>query len=154
MRQESLFDPLSLSHAQAYGLMQLIPSTARMIASRLDFLVGQTFDIEKLYHPETNIIFGCWYLSDLLQKYQGNLVYALISYNAGENALEKWCNRYDTSNIDEFIEKISYKETRNYVKKVLKNYGLYQRLYQKTSPSKIPIIAGSHTTHLYSAANK
>ncbi len=152
MRQESFFDPLSLSHAQAYGLMQIIPSTALMIASQIDSFVAQDFDIEKLYQPETNIIFGCWYLSDLLKKYQSNLVYTLISYNAGENALEKWCNRYDTSNIDEFIEKISYKETRNYVKKVLKNYGLYLRLYKKSSPSTIPILAGSQTTNLYSTA--
>ena len=152
MRQESFFDPLSLSRAQAYGLMQLIPSTARMIASQMDSFDTQDFDMEKLYQPEMNIIFGCWYLSDLLKKYQSNVVYTLISYNAGENALEKWCKRNDTSNIDEFIEKISYKETRNYVKKVLKNYGLYLRLYKQSSPSTMPILAGNQTTHFYSTA--
>ncbi|MEW6379426.1 MAG: tetratricopeptide repeat protein [bacterium] len=135
MRQESMFDPLSLSSARAYGLMQIIPSTARMIASRINAFGGQNFEVEQLYEPDVNIAFGCWYLADLLQRFDGNLVYTLISYNAGEETLKRWRNQYNTVNLDEFVEMLSYKETRNYVKKVLKNYGCYMRLYSGKSAS-------------------
>jgi len=138
MRQESMFDPMSLSGAHAYGLMQIIPSTARMIASKVKAFGSKNFNVERLYDPETNIAFGTWYLADLLQKFEDNLVYALISYNAGEDALLKWRNQYRTASLDEFVEMISYKETRNYVKKVIRNYGHYVWLYNKPASSSSP----------------
>ncbi len=149
MRQESFFDPLSLSHAQAYGLMQIIPSTARAIASKMRPFPGGKFELSHLYQPEININFGCRELADLMVKYEGNIVFALIGYNAGENALTRWLNRYSASNLDEFVENISYKETRNYVKKVIKNYGLYLHLYNKSSPNTTPILAKGLTTNRF-----
>jgi len=138
MRQESMFDPRSLSGAHAYGLMQIIPSTARMIASKINAFGGRSFEVERLYDPETNIAFGSWYLADLLQRLEGNLVYALISYNAGEDALQRWRTQYKKAALDEFVEMISYKETRNYVKKVIRNYGHYIWLYSRPAASSSP----------------
>ena len=143
MRQESMFDPLSLSCANAYGLMQIVPSTARMIASRINAFGGQRIEPEQLYDPQINIALGCWYLADLLRRFDGNLIYTLISYNAGEETLKRWRNQYRTAEADEFVEMLSYKETRNYVKKVLRNYGCYLRLYNSRSeapgsPSSAP----------------
>ncbi|MEW5800719.1 MAG: tetratricopeptide repeat protein [bacterium] len=143
MRQESMFDPQSLSRARAYGLMQIIPSTARMIASRLKAYGGRHFNVERLYDPETNIAFGCWYLADLLQRLEGNVIYALISYNAGEDALKKWRDQYATATLDEFVEMISYKETRDYVKKVIRNYGHYSWLYSNQATSSNQAISSS-----------
>lgn len=139
MRQESLFDPLSLSSAQAYGLMQIIPKTARIIASKTTSVKADDFKETDLYQPELNIAFGSWYLSDLQKRYQGNVVYMLSAYNAGEIALERWCNRYGNLPLDEFVENISYKETRNYVKKVLQNYGIYLRVYNTISNSNVSV---------------
>jgi soluble lytic murein transglycosylase len=69
------------------------------------------------------------YLRQLLDRYNGNTIQALAAYNGGENAVDRWLKRYPGLAEDEFVEHISYRETRNYVKQVLKNYRTYQRLY-------------------------
>jgi len=125
IRQESAFDPEVFSSAQAYGLMQLLPKTAARsihVAS-----VSPT----SLVDPEFNVQAGTAYLRQLLDLYNGNLVMAVAAYNAGENAVEKWRARYANPEPDEFVESISFRETRNYVKLVLRNYRMYRRLYEK-----------------------
>lgn len=124
IRQESLFDPEAVSPAQAYGLMQLLPTTAARVAQT------PTVSLQALTDPEFNIKIGSSYLRQLFEQFDGNMAMAVAAYNAGENAVEKWRARYGGLELDEFIESISYRETRNYVKLVLRNYRMYQRLYK------------------------
>jgi soluble lytic murein transglycosylase len=125
IRQESLFDPYAVSPAQAYGLMQLLPSTAARITN------VQAVSPTALTDPEFNIATGTAYLRWLLDRYGNNPVMAIAAYNAGENAVDKWRERYANGELDEFVENISYRETRNYVKLVLRNYRTYRRLYDE-----------------------
>jgi soluble lytic murein transglycosylase len=84
-----------------------------------------------LVDPEFNVQAGTAYLRHLLDLYNGDLVMAVAAYNAGENAVDKWRGRYTHVEPDEFVESISFRETRNYVKLVLRNYRMYRRLYEK-----------------------
>ena len=124
IRQESLFDPQAVSRARAYGLMQLLPSTATKL---LQPLPGAEL---RLADPDRNIALGTRYLRQLLSRYEDNLILGLAGYNAGPDAVEKWRSRFPHAEADEFVEHISYRETRNYVKKVLRNYRTYRRLYE------------------------
>ena len=126
IRQESLFNPFAVSHANAYGLMQLLPSTAAR------FTRGIVNDSTLLTDPETNIRVGTGYLRGLLDQYQGSIILALAAYNAGETPADKWHTRSRDLDADEFIENISYRETRKYVKLVLRNYRMYNRMYEPT----------------------
>jgi soluble lytic murein transglycosylase len=122
IRQESAFDPTAVSPAAAYGLMQLLMSTASRMTDR-------PLDRAALFDPATNITLGTRYLRQLLDRYHGNLPKALAAYNGGEEAVAKWERRDPGLETDEFVETISYRETRNYVKQVLGNYRRYRRLY-------------------------
>ena len=124
IRQESLFDPEAVSPARAYGLMQLLPSTAASVA------IVPSGEGLPLTDAAFNIKLGTTYLRQLLDRYQNNLIMAVAAYNAGETAVEKWQARFPNAEPDEFVENISYRETRNYVKKVLSNYRIYVRLYE------------------------
>ncbi len=126
IRQESAFDVRAASHADAFGLMQLLVPTARRVARALN-----DGDVERsdLFVPERNIRLGTAYLAGLFRRFDGDDVLVLAGYNAGEQAAERWRDRYREHERDEFIELISYRETRNYVKKVLRNLRNYRRLY-------------------------
>ena len=123
IRQESLFNPEAVSPAQAYGLMQLLPKTAARMTN------AASVSLQSLTDPEFNISTGTAYLRQLVQQFDGNTAMAVAAYNAGENAVEKWRARYAGLELDEFVESISYRETRNYVKLVMRNYRMYRRLY-------------------------
>ena len=123
IRQESLFDAAAVSRANAYGLMQLLPTTAAKLTD-LPLNGGSA-----LTDPAFNIRLGTTYLRGLLERYQGSLILALGAYNAGEKAADKWLARFGELEPDEFIENISYGETRRYVKLVLRNYRTYVRMY-------------------------
>ncbi|MBI2608585.1 MAG: transglycosylase SLT domain-containing protein [Deltaproteobacteria bacterium] len=131
MKAESNFRPRVVSHAAAYGLMQIIPETAREIASGLH----QKYELEKLYEPKINIRYGAWYIHHLLNKFNNNKYLAIPSYNAGPHRVENWKEIFDTREIDQFVEQIPFKETRHYVKKVLRNYFIYKKLYGEEFPS-------------------
>ncbi len=124
MRQESLFDVEARSPANARGLMQLLPRTADAVAAR----IGRGGRID-LYDPATNIELGTAHLRELADKYDGDHVRMLAAYNAGAAAVAKWDRRFGTLDKDEYVESITYSETRDYVKKVLRNYRRYQRMY-------------------------
>lgn len=129
IRQESLFDKRSLSGAGARGLMQIMPETGqRLFSAIMDN--RQTFQADDLFDPELNIHLGIKYLKELKEKYSGNRIRILICYNAGPEVLESWLKRFqDVRDPDVFIELIPYPETRNFVKRVLRNYGVYRALY-------------------------
>ncbi len=116
MRQESLFDPFAVSPSNAKGLMQLLDSTARWIAKREKIKINDIFDVE------TNITLGSAYLRFLLDFWKGDLVKAIASYNAGHGAVKRWKDYEDKLF---YIEMIPFRETRNYVKRVLWFYAVY-----------------------------
>jgi soluble lytic murein transglycosylase len=139
IRQESLFDPEAVSPANARGLMQLVPATARDLARDAGKAAPGP---AALHDPATNIQLGVALLARLRDRYQGSLAKALAAYNAGEDAVAKWEGRYAGREADEFVELISYRETRDYVKVVLHNYRVYRRLYGR-APSASETSAGS-----------
>ncbi len=125
MRQESVFYSHAVSPASACGLMQLLPSTAkRMNVSNTE----RVENCEDLFNPETNIRLGVAYLALLAKLFEDDPVLMLAGYNAGEKAAGRWRERNGKLDQDEFIEQISYRETRNYVKKVMRNMRNYRRL--------------------------
>ena len=128
IRQESLFEPEAVSPAGARGLMQLLPATARQET-------GADAARPVLEDIATNVDLGTRLLARLLAKYDGSRVKALAAYNGGEDAVAKWERRYAGREADEFAELISYRETRDYVKAVLRNYRTYRRLYAQPSPA-------------------
>ena len=128
IRQESSFNPASISPANARGLMQIMPSTGKKLSRALNV---ENFSTERLHEPEMNIRLGTYYLSHLLEANGGDIVPAVASYNAGKNTVNTWFKRFPYNNVEEFIEKIPYPETRGYVKKVLRNYGVYRSMYEE-----------------------
>ena len=127
IRQESLFDARARSPATALGLMQMIPPTAARVAKQLGLPAPTQ---EKLFEPEVNVNLGTQYLKDLLQRYSNNWFKAIAAYNAGEAAVDRWEREIVTDDIEEFVERIPYIETRGYVKLVLRNHRIYKRLYE------------------------
>ncbi len=125
MRQESLFDPEAKSSANAYGLMQLVPETAKRVAAGS----GRAVDPLALFEPELNIDLGTRHLNGLLARFDGDALKALAAYNGGEAAVDKWQQRFGDREEDEFVESITYRETRDYVKRVVSNYRMYRLLY-------------------------
>jgi soluble lytic murein transglycosylase len=127
IRQESLFDPEAVSPANAHGLMQLLPSTANRVAASIG--TPPPRNAEALHQPSLNVELGTALLASLMEQYGGSRVKVLAAYNAGEDAVAKWERRYAGHDMDEFVELISYRETRDYVKSVLSNYRRYKQLY-------------------------
>ena len=134
IRQESLFDPDAVSPVGARGLMQLMPATARRVA-------GTDSVPPHLEDPSRNVRLGVTLLAQLLEHYGGSRVKALAAYNGGEDAVAKWERRYAGREPDEFVELISFRETRDYVKTVVRNHRLYRELY--AVPSAATTSAGS-----------
>ena len=133
IRQESAFDEKALSPANAIGLMQIIPKTGQKMYKRtlMSKRLGVPFSRELLYDPEVNIALGIAYLSGLLKRYDGQVAPVLAAYNAGESAVDKWLKRFGQMPQEEFIEVIPYSETREYVKKVLRNLVIYRSIYSE-----------------------
>ena len=122
--QESTFTADVRSSANAVGLMQLIPSTARRYASKL----GIRYSSRILTQPETNVRLGMRYFKDLVDRF-GGAHYALASYNAGEHRIARWIAERPGFDQDEFIDDIPFPETQNYVKRILGTADDYRRLY-------------------------
>jgi soluble lytic murein transglycosylase len=127
IRQESLFDAQARSPAFALGLMQLLPSTAARVAKLLGLEPPSN---EKLFEPEVNLTLGTQYLKDLLLRYSNDWFKAIAAYNAGEAAVDRWEKEIVTDDIEEFVERIPYVETRGYVKLVMRNHRIYKKLYE------------------------
>jgi soluble lytic murein transglycosylase len=125
MKKESAFEANITSYANAYGLMQLIPPTAKRLSDALGLDVS---DVRNLFNPDMNIHLGSYYLAELLKRYDGNMYQALAAYNAGEHRVDKWCEIYSTNDDDYFMENIEFEQTRNYVRNVMKYYWLYYLL--------------------------
>jgi soluble lytic murein transglycosylase len=106
--------------------MQIMPQTAEWIAEQVKFI---GFTPEDLLDPETNIRFGTWYLASLREEFDDNEVLMLAAYNAGRGNVKSWMKAYNWTMDFNDIEQIPYKETREYVAKVLKSKQQYRKLY-------------------------
>jgi soluble lytic murein transglycosylase len=130
--QESTFDPKIRSAANAWGLMQVLPSTGRRIARQIGI---RNFTTASLTNPETNLKIGTYYFSRLVQQF-GGTYYALASYNAGENRIVRWKAERPGIDEDEFIDDIPFPETQNYVKRILGTAEDYRTLYGPGGPAR------------------
>ena len=125
IRQESEFNPSVVSYANAWGLMQLLPSTGKQMAREEGMTHFQTF---QLLDPETNIRLGTRYLRQMLDKVGGVPEYAMAAYNAGDSRVTDWQSAGPYSGMDEFIESIPFTQTREYVEAILRNEETYRAI--------------------------
>jgi soluble lytic murein transglycosylase len=116
-RQESAFNPRAVSPVGALGLLQLMPQTAQSMMSKKDQNTPVTRD--EILNPALNAKLGSRYLSKMLKAFGGKVEYALAAYNAGPGAVGRWRRQYGNLPPEIFVEEIPYKETRQYVRKVL-----------------------------------
>jgi soluble lytic murein transglycosylase len=137
IRQESNFNPEAVSRAGARGLMQLMPRTASRVASRLG---EQTSQVRLVSDPGHNARLGTAYFASLLDDFRGSYVLSIAGYNAGPGRSVRWMRengdprRMSVEEVVDWIEKISFSETRNYVQRVLEGAQVYRhRLGQEAS---------------------
>ena len=121
MRQESNFNPDAISPARAVGLLQLLPETARTVADGARF----SHDDARLTSPPYNIALGSIYLRDLLTRFRGTIPLAVGGYNGGPDAIARWVSRSPGMDLDIFVERIPFTETRIYVGRVMGNLAHY-----------------------------
>jgi soluble lytic murein transglycosylase len=137
IRQESAFNRLARSSVGARGLMQVMPATARAVAS---------VRAANLYIPEINVSVGSKYFAHQLTSFEGDVEYTLAAYNAGVNRVENWRKRYPTENKRLFLDLIPFRETRDYVTSILRNYFWYVRIYSdEITPSRVAAAAQATT---------
>lgn len=129
-REESSFDPDAVSHAHAYGLIQILVPTARGYRQA----VGLEANAETLRDPAVNLRFGTRFMSFLSARY-GTEMLIPPAYNAGHGALDRWMRREGTRDFDAFVESIPYEETRRYTRRVLQTYGVYAWLDEGRLPA-------------------
>jgi soluble lytic murein transglycosylase len=125
IRQESEFNPGAISNANAWGLMQLLPSVGRSMAKEEGI---RHFNDSELLNPETNIRLGTRYLKQTLDKFDGQAPYAFAAYNAGGSRVTDWEAIGKYHGMDEFVESIPFTETREYVQAILRNESIYREL--------------------------
>jgi TolA-binding protein len=125
IRAESGFDKNAHSWANAYGLMQLIPKTANELASELNLNISNP---EDLFNEDLNLQLGIYYLSKLAKRYKNQKEYILAAYNAGPHRVSRWKKYNNNETLDFVAENIEFSQTRNYIKKVMKNYWIYSIL--------------------------
>jgi soluble lytic murein transglycosylase len=128
IREESGFVPDIVSYANAHGLMQLLPSTGKLVAKQNGLPKPSISDLHK---PDKNLLLGSLYLEFLVRRF-GSPMLAAGAYNAGHGRMDKWLNaqprRFD---LDVFVEDIPYRQARHYVKRVIETYGVYRFLHSK-----------------------
>ncbi len=127
IKAESNFDEDVVSNSGAVGLMQLMESTAQEMADDLAIEIPTK---EALFDPELNIQIGTYYFAYLLGIYEGNIYLALTAYNAGIGNVNTWIEEGTIREDGSDIENIPYKETNNYVRKIVRDYRIYQDLYE------------------------
>lgn len=125
IRQESEFNPTVISYANAYGLMQLLPSVGKQLSKEEGI---HHFEARDLLDPEINIRLGTLYLKQMLDKFGDQPIYAFAAYNAGDSRVTDWQNAGQYKDMDEFVESIPFTQTRDYVQAILRNEEIYKEL--------------------------
>ncbi|XGC81854.1 tetratricopeptide repeat protein [Bdellovibrio bacteriovorus] len=135
IRQESAFNPEARSPVDAFGLMQLLPSVAKVLAKENGLPYEEALDLMK---PEINVPLGAFELKNLMKKYKGKFILAVSGYNANDSAIRGWLKTRFRPDSVEFIEEVPYEETRAYIKLTMRNYVFYQRLLNTDAPTPFP----------------
>ena len=131
IRQESTFNEKAVSRAGARGLMQIMPHTGLNLARRLEV---KPFELHALFDPAVSIRFGSYFLGDQMRQFTTDagadlgFELGLAAYNAGPHNARRWLKTFPSEDPDAFVERIPFKETRLYVKLVLRNYAIYKAL--------------------------
>lgn len=123
---ESNFDAEAVSSAGAIGLMQIMPATGEWIAGKLE---DEPFDVQRLYQPEVNLRYGCWYLRFLLDRYDGDMYTASTAYHQGQGRVDQWLEDPQYSQDGRTLTAISSAVTDTYVNRIMESYANYQELY-------------------------
>jgi soluble lytic murein transglycosylase len=137
VKQESGFAPTAVSQVGAIGFMQLMPGTAKLVAKEL----GIAYNKDKLATDiHYNVRLGSFYIKKLITRFDGSEMLAIASYNAGPNAVQRWINEFydprkeqDVDKVVDWIELITYSETRNYVQRIMENLIVYKYLMSRTN---------------------
>src|SRR4029077_20047568 len=140
IRQESTFQADIVSHANAVGLMQVLPKTGKLLAKQLKVRYVKT----KLFEPDYNLQLGMLYIASLLRA-TGAPEYALAAFNAGEDRIAAWRAERHYEEIPELVESIPFTETRDYVQIVLRNAEVYRMIYGPGAP---PVSRASTTAEI------
>ena len=127
IKAESGFNPKAVSKKNAMGLMQITPATASEGASKLKL---ENFKTDDLYDPNVNIMIGCWYLNWLIAQFDGNVDLAIVAYNGGIGNVRNWLEDKKLSKDGLTLDKIPFKETDQYLKRVKDYYYVYKKLYK------------------------
>ncbi len=135
IRQESEFNPRAISPANAYGLMQLLPSVGRQMAKQEG--VSSHLEAEALLDPSINIKLGTVYLKQTLEKFGGHQEYAFAAYNAGDSRVNDWQSASSYTGLDEFVESIPFTETRDYVQAIIRNEQIYREIDQQVGAGSL-----------------
>lgn len=144
MRQESAFDVAAASPVGAGGLMQLMPTTATRAASE----IGVTLSNGEALRPFMNVRLGAYYLSKLLARHQHNIPVTAAAYNAGPHAVQSWLAHAGTGDLDLWVARIPFRETRDYVAAVVGNTLRYQYLAGGAASVMAPSLALPSTAPL------
>ena len=128
IKAESNFNATAVSGKGAKGLMQLMEDTAKDVCKKVDTKIDTNKVGDKLLEADINIELGTKYISILLEKYN-NIAIALTAHNAGIGTVDNWIEKGIIQNDGEDIQNIPYKETNNYVRKILRDYKIYQKIY-------------------------
>ena len=126
IRQESEFNPLAVSRANAVGLMQLLPKTGKVVAHQESL---KHYNATELFTPAVNLQLGTRYFRGMVDKFGGSFEHALAAYNAGSDRVEEWMGQGPYRDSPEFVESIPFTETREYVQAILRNAAVYKQLY-------------------------
>ncbi len=126
IKVESSFRPDVESHKGAKGLMQLMDTTAQWGADQIGL---EGFDIEQVYDPDTNVRIGCWYLNNLMKEFNRDIHLVLAAYNGGSGNVRKWLNDKTLSRSGKSLDRIPFRETEQYVEKVMRSYSAYKKIY-------------------------
>lgn len=137
IKQESGFVPTAMSHVGAVGYMQLMPTTAQLVAKEL----GISYSKNKLATDiHYNIRLGSFYIKKLINRFDGSEMMAIAAYNAGPNAVQRWINEFydprkekDIDKVIDWIELITYSETRNYLQRIMENLIVYKYMMSRTN---------------------
>ena len=137
IKQESGFAPTAVSSVGALGFMQLMPATAKLVAKE----AGVPYDKHKLAtNINYNVKLGSHYIKKLIDRFDGSEMLAIASYNAGPNATQRWINEFydprkekDLDKVVDWIELITYAETRNYVQRIMENLIVYKYLMSRSN---------------------
>ncbi|HTA59405.1 MAG TPA: transglycosylase SLT domain-containing protein [Candidatus Baltobacteraceae bacterium] len=148
IRQESTFQADAVSHADAIGLMQILPKTGRLLAKERKI----RYTKNSLFDPNINIELGMLYISNLTRA-TGGPEYAAAAYNAGEDRISLWKSERTYDEVPELVESIPFTETREYVQIVLRNTDMYRALYGETPKSTVSA-ATPHPTRYLSAQSR